>query len=70
MVDELVAYRSDRLVWATNWPHPGQSPLITLDQIRHLALRWLPTEELRQQVLVENPAILYGYDPATRPGGS
>ena len=52
------------MLWATNWPHPGQPDPMTLDQIRALTLDWLPSDELRQQVLVDNPGILYGFDQA------
>ena len=61
LVRVLVERHPDRLLWATNWPHPGQSDPMTLDQIRYLTLAWLPTEELRRQVLVDNPGILYGF---------
>jgi D-galactarolactone isomerase len=56
----LVAHAPERLLWATNWPHPGQDPLGVADL---LALRdeWLPTEALRRQVLVDNPSELYGF---------
>lgn len=62
LVRELIERRPDRLLWATNWPHPGQADPPTIDQIRDLTLDWLPTDELRRQVMVENPAILYGFD--------
>ena len=45
--------------------HPGQADPLTVDQIRDLTIDWLPTDELRRQVLVENPGILYGFDPAS-----
>lgn len=60
-VDALVARAPDRLLWATNWPHPGRSEPPTLDDLRRLRDRWLPTDELRRQVLVRNPAALYGF---------
>ena len=64
LVRVLVERFPHRMLWATNWPHPGQADPLDLDQIRDLTLDWLPTEELRRQVLVENPGILYGFDPA------
>lgn len=54
----------DRMVWATNWPHPtplpGQKPddAMLLDVL----LDWVPDEAARKKVLVDNPAKLYGYD--------
>ena len=63
LVSELVARFPERLLWATNWPHPGQTDPLTIDQLRDLTLAWLPTESLRRQVLVDNPAHLYGFEP-------
>ena len=60
-VDELVRHAPDRLVWASNWPHPGQSEPPTPADLVRLRDRWLPTGELRRQVLVDNPASLYGF---------
>ena len=59
--DALVARAPDRLLWATNWPHPGQADPPTLERLAELRDRWLPTAELRQQVLVDNPAHLYDF---------
>ena len=60
-VDRLVAHAPDRLLWATNWPHPGQVDPPSLERIAELRDRWLPTPELRRRVLVENPARLYDF---------
>jgi D-galactarolactone isomerase len=51
----------ERMLWATNWPHPGQTEPIDVDGLRRLALDWLPTPPLRQRVLVDNPASLYRF---------
>lgn len=63
LVHVLVDRFPERLLWATNWPHPGQEHPMSLDEIRALTFDWLPTDELRRQVLVDNPAILYEFDP-------
>ena len=62
LVDQLVATASDRLLWATNWPHPGQATPPSPEELSALISRWLPTAELRQQVLVDNPASLYKFE--------
>lgn len=59
----LVERFPERLLWASNWPHPGQDTPLSIEQLRDLALDWLPTDALRQQVLVDNPAMLYGFEP-------
>ncbi len=61
LVDALVARAPDRLVWASNWPHPGQPTPPTPAELVALRDRWLPTDELRRQVLVQNPAALYDF---------
>ncbi len=61
LIDALVDAAADRLLWASNWPHPGQvSPPSAADLVA-LAARWLPTVELQRLVLVDNPAMLYSF---------
>ena len=61
LVDALVDRAPDRLLWASNWPHPGQPTPPTAAELVALRDRWLPTDELRQRVLVDNPAALYDF---------
>lgn len=61
LVDSLVSRAPDRLLWASNWPHPGQSEPPTVRNLVRLRERWLPSPELRQRVLVDNPRHLYGF---------
>jgi predicted TIM-barrel fold metal-dependent hydrolase len=51
-------------LWGTDWPHPQYfKPMPNdADLVDQLA-DWLPTEALRQQVLVDNPAELFGFPP-------
>lgn len=62
LAKELVRAAPDRMVWASNWPHPthsGDKPddAMLLDTL----LDWVPDEATRRKVLVDNPARLYGY---------
>lgn len=62
LVSRLLAVRPDRLVWASDWPHvsfKGTMPNTTdlLDQLTS----WIPDEDQRKAVLVDNPANLYGF---------
>ena len=61
LIAELVARHPDRLVWASNWPHPGQADPPTPEELVRLRDTWLPTAELRSQVLVANPTALYAF---------
>jgi predicted TIM-barrel fold metal-dependent hydrolase len=67
----IVAANPDRVVWGTNWPHPGRgtsptaiAPPYPADDGRMLNLlaQWLPDPAIRQKILVDNPARLYGFD--------
>lgn len=60
-VEALVARAPDRLLWASNWPHPGQTDPPSLADLDRLRRQWLPTDDLLRQVLVDNPAALYGF---------
>jgi predicted TIM-barrel fold metal-dependent hydrolase len=61
-VQELVAARPDRIVWASDWPHvfvKGQMPNTT--DLLDLLADWVPDDATRRRALVDNPAELYGF---------
>jgi predicted TIM-barrel fold metal-dependent hydrolase len=70
----LVSANPDRVLWGSDWPHtdsthiPGRAPTeVTpflpindgwiLNQLPH----WVPDTALRQKILTDNPARLYGF---------
>jgi D-galactarolactone isomerase len=59
----LAAQAPDRMVWATNWPHPMKHGADKPDDagLLDMLLDWVPDEAARNRVLVDNPAKLYGY---------
>ena len=69
----LVAANSDRVVWGTDWPHPGGGggprspdvvePFFPIDDGHALnALRkWVGDPLQLRKILVDNPARLYGF---------
>ena len=62
MARALVAAAPDRIVWGTDWPHPGARALMPEDHVlADLLAQWVPDEAQRRKVLVENPARLYGF---------
>ena len=69
LAHRLLAHAPERMLWATNWPHPGNVDPPTPTQLLELRDAWLPTDALRRLVLVDNPAEVYGFDPLpnTRP---
>jgi D-galactarolactone isomerase len=52
----------ERLVWGSDWPHPGlpdnkPDDALLLD----LLAEWAPEETTRKRILVQNPEALYGF---------
>ena len=75
LAQALIEANPDRMVWGTDWPHPGGSSRtekIRIDEIEpffpeddghtlNLLPKWAPDAALRQKILVDNPARLYGF---------
>lgn len=59
LIDELVTTAPGRLLWASNWPHPGQDMAPAPITLANQAHRWLPSEALRDQVLCHNADEVY-----------
>jgi D-galactarolactone isomerase len=57
----LVYANPERCVWATNWPHPNQSPKPDDADLLDLLLDWAPDDAARARILADNPARLYGF---------
>lgn len=59
----LVELDHRRLLWASDWPHPTQTPETMPDDadLLDLLLSWAPGEDVRRAILVDNPARLYGF---------
>ena len=52
----------ERLVWGSDWPHPGVRGEMPDDAVLFdLLLMWVPDDGVRHRILVENPAVLYDY---------
>lgn len=58
----LVKHAPERMLWASNWPHPS-APKGSIDDAAMLGLLsdWAPEEAVRKKILVDNPAELYGF---------
>lgn len=72
VAQRLIATRADRILWASDWPHTNREPGLKPTEVshyRHIAPEflcterdsWLTSAALQQQVLVDNPARLYGF---------
>lgn len=71
-VAELHEMAPGSLLWASDWPHTGRTPgaaatdispfrQMGSSELLHVAYRCLPTAGMRHDVLVANPARLYGF---------
>lgn len=59
----LVKAAPERMLWGSDWPHPGMGPTEKPDDAALLNLLsvWAPTEATRNRILSDNPAALYGF---------
>jgi 2-pyrone-4,6-dicarboxylate lactonase len=63
----VIAAAPDRVIWGTDWPHgntftPGRTP--NEGDLLDLLAAIAPDQALRQRILVDNPARLFGFAPA------
>ena len=63
-VSALTTHRPDRLLWASDWPHSEMWSDIPddIELAGALGLPQLPAA-VRRQILIDNPASLYGFEP-------
>lgn len=61
----MIAARPDRIIWGTNWPHPilWDHLLPNDGDLFNQLMDWAADDATRHQILVDNPAALYGFDP-------
>jgi len=58
----LVKAAPERMLWASNWPHPTPGVPVPDDALMlDMLLDWAPDEIIRNKILVDNPARLYGF---------
>jgi len=62
LAKELVRYAPERMLWASNWPHPSAPHGIPDDaDLLDLLLEWAPDDATRHRILADNPAEVYGF---------
>jgi len=58
----LLETNPERVIWGTDWPHVIiRTPMPNDGDLADLLSDWIPDARLREQVLVRNPARLYGF---------
>ncbi len=59
---EFAKAAPERMVWASDWPHPTESEKKPDDAVLFdLLAAWVPDDTTRRRILVENPEKLYGF---------
>jgi predicted TIM-barrel fold metal-dependent hydrolase len=59
----LLEANPERVIWGTDWPHVIiKTPMPNDGDLADLLSDWIPDARLREQVLVHNPARLYGFN--------
>jgi D-galactarolactone isomerase len=51
----------ERMLWASNWPHPGRKNPPDEADLLDVLLDWVDDESVRNKILADNPAELYGF---------
>jgi len=51
----------ERMVWGSNWPHPNETSKPDDALLFDLMSKWAPDQATRDRILVQNPAVLYGF---------
>jgi len=59
----LVKHAPERMLWASNWPHPSaRKPAPPKDEdLLDLLADWAPDPAVQKKILADNPAELYGF---------
>jgi predicted TIM-barrel fold metal-dependent hydrolase len=62
MAHALIEANLDRLLWATDWPHPNKFGAQPNDAgLIEQMLLWAPDEDVRHQILVDNAVSFYRF---------
>ncbi len=61
LVRELLDAAPGRALWGSDYPHVSHYDTADSVQLLNLFMAWAGTDELRRQVLVDNPAGLFGF---------
>jgi predicted TIM-barrel fold metal-dependent hydrolase len=59
-----------RVLWGSNWPMPGENPTPNIVEILNALSVAAGSQPVLHRILVENPEVLFGFDPAHRPAAT
>ena len=61
MARKLIEAAPDRLIWGSDYPHLSFADKVGSVQLFNLLADWAPDEPTRRRILVDNPAVLFGF---------
>ncbi len=62
MARAVIEAAPDRVIWGSDWPHVMQYRAMPSDgDLLDALIEWAPDPAMRQRILVDNPARLYGF---------
>jgi predicted TIM-barrel fold metal-dependent hydrolase len=61
VAEAYVKAAPERMLWGSNWPHPGEKDKPDDAVVFDLLSVWAPDAKTRHRILVENPGVLYGF---------
>jgi len=64
IAQDFVNAAPERLVWGSDWPHPGVVAVADKPDdalLFDLLAVWVPDEAMRNRILIQNPEALYGF---------
>jgi 2-pyrone-4,6-dicarboxylate lactonase len=60
--EALIRANPDQLIWGTDWPHPRiEGDMPNAGHLLDLFNEWTPDAAVREKILIDNPAKLYGF---------
>lgn len=62
LATQLMKDAPERMLWASNWPHPGQNPRPDDAMLMDTLLIWAGDDAICNRILADNPSALYGFD--------
>jgi len=57
----LINDAPEHMLWGSDWPHVAQNQTPNTGKLLNLLADWAPNSEIRDRILVSNPALLYGF---------
>lgn len=61
LAQALIRANPQRMVWGSDWPHVAVHDMPNTTDLLSMLAEWAPDDIMRQRILVQNPAMLYGF---------